>query len=485
VNCELAIVGAGPAGLAGAVTAADAGLQVAVLDLGERPGGQYWRHPAPALGSGPPGLHHDWETFIALRDRFAAHADGGRITYLPGHAVWRLDRDGDGFAVRAGVDEREPRSVTVHARTALVATGAHDRQLPFRGWTLPGVMTVGGAQSLLKGSLLAPGRRIVVAGTGPFLLSVADGLLRSGAEVAAVVEAARPSSWLRGARRTGALPALPALPGKLREAAGYAAMLARRRVPVLTGRAVVAAHGPDRVTGVSVAAITPDFTRRPGPPAHIECDTLAVGYGFVPQVELALQAGCATHLDATGMLVADVDDTQRTSVAGVWAAGEPTGVGGADLAVAEGTLAGDAIATELGRAGGLSVAARERLRRRRAALRTFASLLAEAHPVPDGWHAWADPDTTVCRCEEVAMHEISGAVALGARDARAVKLLARAGMGRCQGRICGAALASLTAGLNGRAVTVEDVRGLAERPLAQPLSLGELAATATGEADVA
>jgi D-hydroxyproline dehydrogenase subunit alpha len=472
---DVVIVGAGPAGLSGAVTAADGGCRVAVLDLAERPGGQYWRHPADALGGGPRGLHHGWAAFARLRDRFAAHAQSGRISYLPEHTVWRLDRDGQGVTARASAGERSPPPVTVRARTVLVATGAHDRHVPFEGWTLPGVVAVGGAQALLKGSLITPGRRIVVAGTGPFLLSVADGLLRAGADVAAIVEAGKAGgarSWLRGARW---LRALPAVPVKLREAAGYAATIARHRVPYLTGQAVVEAHGPGRVQAVSVRPIGEDWSPQPGQARRIECDTLAVGFGFVPQLELLLQTGCETRLDRTGMLVAVVDGAQRTSVQGVYAAGEPTGVGGAELSLAEGALAGDAIARALGRDGALDARERARLRGRRERLRAFAAVLADAYPVRDGWHAWTGPQTTVCRCEEVTVAEISSAVVLGARDTRAVKLLARPGMGRCQGRICGAAVVSLAAGLNSRPVTAEDIHALAERPLAHPVTLEVLA----------
>jgi thioredoxin reductase len=466
---DVAVVGAGPAGLSGAVIAADAGCRVAVLDLGARPGGQYWRHGDASLGAAVPGMHHGWRTFTALRERFDAHRRAGQVEYLPEHAVWQLQRDPDGFAVRATAGERDPAPRTLGARTVLVATGAYDRHVPFPGWTLPGVMAVGGAQALLKGSHVAPGRRVVVAGTGPFLLSVADGLVRAGARVVAVVEASHARAYARQPR------AVAAVPEKLVEAAGYGVSLARHRVPYLTGHAVVRADGPDRVRTVTVKAVDRAWNVRPGRERRLDCDTLAVGYGFVAQLELLLELGCATRLDAGGSLVVQTDPRQRTSVDGVYAAGEPTGVGGADLAVAEGALAGSAIAASLGRDGGLEPAASARARRQRRRLRAFARTLATAHPVPDGWRSWTDPDTQICRCEEVTVGEVSEAVALGARDARAVKLLARPGMGWCQGRICGPAVASLTAGLQGRAVDPDDLRDLSRRSFAQPVPLGVLA----------
>jgi thioredoxin reductase len=470
---DLAVIGAGPAGLAGAVTAADGGCRVTVLDLGERPGGQYWRHAPPALGGGPTPFHHGWRTFAPLLRRFEAHQHAGRIHYLPETAVWRLDRN-DVLTVRAMAGERRPEPCTVRARAALVATGAFDRHVPFRGWTLPGVMAVGGAQSLLKGSGVAPGRRVVVAGTGPFLLSAAEGLLRAGAEVAAVVEANRPGAYARAPR------AVAAVPEKVVEAAGYALALARHRVPYLVGRAVVEAHGSERLTRVTVRRVDGAWTPR-GAPRTLTCDTLAVGFGFVPQLELLLQLGCQMCVDRSGTVVAVVDSRQQTSVADVYAAGEPTGVGGAELALAEGLVAGEAIARRLGHAAAVGARARASASasraavRRRSRLRAFAEVLAAAHPVPAGWRAWCDDATVVCRCEEVTVAEVAAAVALGAENPRAVKLLARTGMGWCQGRICGAAVAALTSELGGRALGEPELSSLARRSLAHPVPLEVLA----------
>jgi thioredoxin reductase len=464
---DLAVVGAGPAGLAGAITAADGGCRVTVLDLGLRPGGQYWRHAPAALRDEPAQSRHGRRTFARLLRRFEAHQRAGRIDYLPETTVWRLDRD-DVVTVRAMAGERRPQACTVRARTALVATGAFDRHVPFRGWTLPGVMAVGGAQSLLKGSGLTPGRRVVVAGTGPFLLPAAEGLLRAGAEVAAVVEANRPPAHGR------ALRTVAAVPEKLAEAAGYALTLARHRVPYLIGRAVVEAHGTPRLDGVTIRPVRRDWTPR-GAARTIACDTLAVGFGFVPQLELLLQLGTDTRVDGSGVVVAVVDTQQQTSITDVYAAGEPTGVGGAELALTEGALAGDAIARRLGRGAALDARVRGAAVRRRSRLRAFAELLAIAYPVPAGWRAWCDERTVVCRCEEVTVAQVAEAVALGAEDPRTVKLLARPGMGWCQGRICGAAVAALTGELSGRTPDEADLGALARRSLAHPVPLEVLA----------
>ncbi|TDB85947.1 FAD/NAD(P)-binding oxidoreductase, partial [Micromonospora fluostatini] len=202
-------------------------------------------------------------------------------------------------------------------------------------------------------------------------------------------------------------------------------------------------------------------------------DVLAVGWGFTPQLELALQLGCATRVDVDRSLVLAVDDDQATSVAGVWAAGEATGVGGADLATVEGRIAGRAAARSLG-AG--DVPDDRSARHRRSALRGFATAMHQVYPVPPALLAECADDTLVCRCEEVSAGQIRHAVTeLGATEARVVKLLARPGMGWCQGRVCGFATACLTARHAGRAVTETDLRAFAERPIAAPTSLGDLA----------
>ncbi|GAA0920083.1 FAD/NAD(P)-binding oxidoreductase [Nonomuraea longicatena] len=423
---DLAVVGGGPAGVAGALTAALLGLRVVLLDGNARLGGQYHRH---ALGERP-------------KARFARQCEvlSARAEVRTRRQIWAVAAEDGAFTVHA---KGEPPLL---ARRLLIATGAHDRPLPFPGWDLPGVLTAGGAQALLKGDGVVAGRRVAVAGTGPFLLPVAAGLARAGAHVVGVYEA---SSGL-------GLAGHPILAlGKAGEAAGYALRLARHRVPYLTGHAVIAAHGGQEVTGVTVARLGRDWRARSA--KRVACDTLAVGYGFVPQLDLAVQLGCATASDADGSPVVAVDARQRTSVPGVWAAGEPTGVGGSELAELEGRIAG------LAAAGGADVPAV--LLRRRARLRAFAAALHRAYPVRPGWTGWLREDTLVCRCEEVPLARVREAQRLGAADARSIKLLARPGMGWCQGRMCGYAVSCLSG----------QPQQAPRRPIAQPITLGELA----------
>ncbi|MEU9034190.1 NAD(P)/FAD-dependent oxidoreductase [Streptomyces sp. NPDC048352] len=451
---DLAVVGAGPAGLAAAVTAARLGLRVTLLDAGDRPGGQYYRHPAPALGAArPQALHHGWRAFATREAALHAHRTAGRLTYLPRHHVWTVLPAPSGtwtlHAVAGHGPDEEP--ATLRARHVLLATGAFERQLPFPGWTLPGVVGAGGAQAMLKSGLVLPGRRIVVAGSGPLLLAVAGSLAAAGATVPAVVEAAAYTAYAPHAS------ALLRNPAKLAEGAAYGGALLRHGIRLLTRHAVTEAHGRDRIEAVTIARLGADWRPLPGTARRVPCDALAVGHGLVPQLELATGLGCATRHSPDGTAALELDAEQRTSVPGIWSAGETGGIGGAELALTEGEIAAHAVA---GRPAPASLV------RRRARLRAFADAMGAAHRPGSDWTGWLREETDVCRCEEVPAGRIREAVTeLGARDARTVKLLTRAGMGWCQGRMCGPAVAALA----GEAPAPD------RRPLSCPVPLRHLA----------
>ncbi|MBV7695781.1 NAD(P)/FAD-dependent oxidoreductase [Streptomyces sp. TRM70350] len=496
---RLAVIGAGPAGLAATLAAAAAGLRVTLVDAAPEAGGQFYRQPAPGLGARrPQTLHHHWRTWQRLRAGLDRQLAAGHATHLTDHHVWCVERHSGGFTVHALLGPLQEDGVTVDADAVVLATGGYEKVLPFPGWTLPGVVTAGGAQAMLKGGLVLPGRTAVVAGSGPLLLPVATGLAAAGAHVAALVESADPKALVAALAQStapaqsttpkapAAAPAqsttpeapvrrsraLSALPVKLAEGAGYAARLLRHRVPVLVRHTVVEAHGDERLDAVTVAALDADGRVRPGTRRRIACDTLAVGHGMLPHTDLAATLGCG--LDGVAVRV---DDEQRTDVPGVWAAGEATGVGGADLALAEGHIAGRSAAARLtGRRPDARTWAKAA--RSRAALRGFFAALDTVYTPPAHWAEQVTDDTLVCRCEEVRASAVRTAVGeLGAGDVRTVKLLTRAGMGWCQGRMCGPAVAALTGCPQTPART----------PFARPVPLGVLAGqgpdTRTGPPD--
>jgi NADPH-dependent 2,4-dienoyl-CoA reductase/sulfur reductase-like enzyme len=460
---DVAVVGAGAAGVAATVVAARSGCRITLVDTGERPGGQYYR------GADMSSLLASGLSYAALAGDLDRLIAAGAVDYRPRTTAYALERESEQFLVRTRGDDRHRAQVdAMSAGTVILATGAFDRPLPFPGWTLPGVMTGGGAQSLVKGQGVLPGRRVVVAGTGPFLLAVAATLLEHGADVAAVVEANDP---VMGSLRQ--MRGLTAGLGKTGDLTRFVTALARHRVPYLRRHRIVEAVGDDRVTGVRVARVDADWHPLPGTDRAIECDAVSVGFGFVAQLDLAAQVGARTVCGADGGLAVQVDDEQSTSVPGLLAAGETTGIGGVDAARVEGLVAGATAARRSGRGSALSASALDGARRDVARWRRFAASLHATFPVRTGWVDSVREDTLVCRCEEVPVSRVREAVALGARDARTVKLLSRAGMGWCQGRMCAAAVDGLC-GFD----DISSLQGASYRPVAVPVPLGALAAEA-------
>jgi thioredoxin reductase len=476
---DVAVVGAGPAGLAAATAAAGAGRAVVLVDAGEQPGGQYWRHPDESAARDDESLgHHDWPAFIDLRTRLRQLCAAGRITYLPRRQVWFVERAAAGaaghactlqltaaYAEGAREGEQPPNAVTADA--LVLCPGGYDRQLPIQGWDLPGVMAAGGVQALLKAHRTLAGRRAIVAGTGPFLWPVATGLAQAGADVVAVCEAGSVAGWAKHPL------AAAAVPSKGREALDYALALARNRIPFRQRTAITAIRGIDEVQSVELSRLDRDGRVR-GLRGVFDVDLVALGWGFTPSLELVTAAGAATRKDADDSLVAVVDAEQRSTAPGVYVAGEATGVGGALLAVAEGELAGLVAARD--QRATVDPAAVRRLQKRIVRYRRFAAAMRSAHPVPRHWEQWLRPETTICRCEEVSYQQVCAARDdLWAGDARTVKLLARPGMGWCQGRVCGFAAAKLAVAQEGRELTAEDLRPIARQTFAAPVALEQLA----------
>lgn len=459
-DSDVAIVGAGAAGVAAAVVAARSGCSVTVLDNGPAPGGQYYRGvktPESAAGL----------SYVALRKQFDQLHAAGRIDLRVSTNAYALERNEGGFTIRwRGDDRHRGETGAITARTVIIATGAYDRPLPFPGWTLPGVMSGGGAQALVKGSGVVPGHRSVVAGTGPFLLAVATSLLDHGANVAAVIEANDP---LDGWRRTKALTAGL---GKSGDLARFGATLARHRVPYLRRHRVIEAIGNDRLSAVRIAKVDREWHVVGGTERTIDADTLAVGFGFIAQTDLAAQVGTALVPGRDGGLAIAVDVDHRTSIPGLLAAGETTGIAGVDAARVEGLVAGATAAAACGMPPALTATALDRARSEVARWRRFAAALHATFPVRSGWRDEIREDTVICRCEEVPAMRVREAVAdLGARDARTVKLLTRAGMGWCQGRICAAAVNDYC-GFS----STDSLAGASYRPITVPVPLGALAA---------
>jgi NADPH-dependent 2,4-dienoyl-CoA reductase/sulfur reductase-like enzyme len=396
---EVLVVGAGPAGIGAAAETTRHGLQTTLVDSRTQPGGQYYARPAGAT----------WAA--GLPEHLTEGLNTSRLDVRNETQVWGAFT-GMAFGL-AGPTTSE----MVRARSVILATGAFEAPIPFPGWDRPGVVSAGAAQLILKESLAVPSGRTVVAGSGPFLLVVASLLADAGAQVTAVVEAVPTVKQLR------MVPALAKRPSRAFETIRYLSRL--RGVKIERGR---------RVLGVESGVLVCDGSRH-------RFDTLCVGHGFKPRLELARLLGCEMEGGAVR-----VDFFQRTSTPSVWAAGELTGIGGAELAHCEGRVAGLAVAQDLDR---LSTEGRGCLaswaRRRRAAA-GFASALRSVFPQQAPLGA-ANDATAICLCESVTLGEMRRLARVAPeRDvARTLKALLRCGMGPCQGLMCWDAVEAVAA----------------------------------------
>ncbi len=424
---DVAIVGAGPGGLAAAATIAAAGLRVIVLDERPKPGGQYYKQP---VGSPPLVRDRQFRDGAALIVRVAAAGAAIESETL----VWGAFRGDDGAGelglLRAGVASR------LAFRWLVIATGAFERPAIVPGWTLPGVMTVGACQTLLRSYGVAPGRRVLFAGNGPLTLQTAAELLRAGGGVAAVADRAAPLGALwDGLAMAAASPRLVA------EGLAMLARLRRARVPLLWRHGVRRLEGETQVARAVLAPLGPDGSALAGCDVTVEVDAVCLGGGFAPASELARLLGCAHVVDpATGQAEVRRGDDGSTSLPDVLVVGEAGGFAGAQVALAQGRLAGAAIARRAGLPALPVAAARAamaRARRFQAAL--WSAFAAPAAPMP------AD-NTIVCRCEALSLGRLRAiAQAEGVADVATLKRLTRAGMGRCQGRYCAPELARILA----------------------------------------
>ncbi len=453
------IVGAGPAGLAAAAVFVGAGLRPVVLDEADRPGGQGTRRLTPVLrdeaarlfGRGAAAARRERE---AREDATLAACD-----HRPGTLVWGVFEG----SLELHADGRADQLAFSHL---LLATGATDAILPLPGWTLPGVFSLGGAQVALKrhGSFI--GRRVVFAGSSPLLYLAAAQYARLGSRDIVILD----TTPFRA--KLGAAPGMARHgPATLRQGLALMAELRRAGVRVVAGAGLLSVEGGDRVEGFR-------FRDKAGREERLDCDAVAIGFGLRPETQLAELAGAAFEFDPVLRHWFPRLSPDGQAGPSLWIAGDGARTVGAEGSAAAGRLAALSMLRAMGLGEAVQASGMEALRRRLQHARQFQQAAAGAFRIPHDMLSTMPGDTLLCRCERVTLGEVREAVARasGPVEVNRVKAITRCGMGRCQGRYCGAALGEAVSQLTGRALG--DVGRLRAQAPVRPLPLSAV----TGDA---
>lgn len=444
------VVGAGPAGMAAGIEASSRGCRVTVLDEAALPGGQIYRQSATTpkpQDYAEPGERARKQALLT------AFEQARGIDYRPGVSVYAVFGNGEvHFAHNEKTEVLRPDAI-------VLATGVRENAVPFPGWTTPGVMYAGGAQSFLKAQGILPGRRAVVAGCGPLPIVVAAQMLRAGASVAALAILNPMSGMLK---HPGGL-----WHGRqiLLEGLRYLRTVSRAGVPRLSRHIVTRAVGERQLEAVVLQKAGIDGKPIAGTEREVACDLLALNYGFTANCELASMAGAQLRFDRPGGgWVPITDQLGRTSVEGLFVAGDCAGLRGALVAEAEGRLVGAAAAQ--------AAVDREMhvMLKRRRNMQSFQAAVRGTLELPAGIWSIVSDDTVVCRCENVKFADVREALHGGHVTPNAVKRNVRPGMGWCSGRTCLRAVGELSEYCTGVAQT----EVMTARPMARPVSLSAL-----------
>ena len=456
MNAAIVIVGAGPAGMRAAEQVVAAGQRPVVIDEGLRCGGQIYRQPPAAFQRTHRALYgFEADKARALHERFAELLP--QLDYRPNSLVWNIEHPALHLL-------QEGRADTLRYQALILATGATDRVLPFPGWTLPGVTTLGGAQVALKYQACLLGPRIVFAGTGPLLYLVAWQYASHGAQVVAVLDTAPPGA------QQAALPQLLARPGVAARGAYFLARLRLAGVAVHHGVRLLRAQGVDRVTALH-------WRRADGHEQRSTCDAIATGHGLRSETQLADLAGCRfAYQPVDQAWLPERGPAGRSTVPGVYLAGDGAAILGADAAELSGAVAALAALEDLGLAAPASQAKAAALEGGLQRHTRFRAGLETAFALPLQWAAEASDELIVCRCEEITAGELRHCVKVtGTREMNRLKALTRIGMGRCQGRMCAPATARLLAHAAG--CELQAVGRLRGQAPVKPVPIAALATT--------
>jgi len=419
---DFVVIGTGPAGIRAAITAARDGVEVTVIGEDPEIGGQIFRQIVPPLHSQESLMDSPSQRiFESLKEELA----GGKIQFLNKTIVWGIFDD-----KVIATDNRD--NALIRARKLLIAEGAYETAVAFPGWTLPGVMTLGGVQILLKSQGVIPQGKILVAGTGPLLYYTASQLLKNGADVIAVLEASSRNQWIKWTMQ------LWRAPGLFRKGLQYLTIIRKHRVPIYYNCVVKEARGSDYLEEVVFAEVDEQWKPQAGTEREVAVETLCLNFGFIPSTEFSHLANCEHIYDPQLRgWIPRFDSRYETSQEGIFVAGDCTGIGGIEMAVMEGEVVGTEVACQLGSISDSETDRRlARLQKSLSRHRWYQEFLRKIYTFRPGLLDLLTNETIICRCEEVNLKTISDILEGGACHLEKIKKLSRVGMGRCQGRFC-------------------------------------------------
>jgi len=458
---DIAVVGGGPAGICAALTASRAGADVVLLDEGQQLGGQFYKQPCKSFQFSPGQLPD--KRYLNGR-RLISEVLRGRVRVLENAVVWGA------FQPKEIVASVGDASLSLNPKKLIIATGAFERVVPMPGWTLPGVMTTGALQILLRSYRVVPGKRVIIAGNGPLNFQVAAELLRAQVQVIALIEASRPN-------RVRALPALFTTickgPDLVRDGLGYLFKLASAKVPILYGHAIVAIEGDNRVQNVRVARLDDRGFPMDNTIKSIGADVVGISNGFWSANEISRALGIH-HLadEKTPSILPIRNEDLETNIPGVYVVGDAAAPWGARASLAEGFIAGANAAQKLGLKLPKTILVELSYNRRRLAIfRQFQQALRTIYQTPELLLQFCDADTIICRCEEVTYGKIRNLAEQGFTIGN-IKRQTRAGMGRCQGRYCSYLIQRILSDIQG--TEIDEMSGWALRLPVKPVPISNI-----------
>ncbi len=459
---ELVIIGAGPAGMQAAISAASAGVKVTLIDTSPLPGGQYYKPLPRTFQRDKHGLHNDHA------DKLFSHLANPNIELMTETLVWGIFAGADSDTWQVAT-YNSTGCFSLETKKIIIANGAYDRSISFPGWDLPGVITAGAALTMLKHQNILPGKRVLLSGSGPLQMAAAAQLIDSGAEVVAVLENS-PNLKKHGIRY---LPALTVQTARIREGLGYLRTFLKAKTNYKFGWSITNCTGEGQVQQATFGKLNSNGLPIPGTKQIEEVDTVVLGYSLNPNTSLSRMVPCGMEFQPLrGGFVPTRNENFETSQPGIYAAGDCAGIGGAPLSEIEGRITGSAIAHQLGYISSQEYdAVRKKESGRLAREIRFADALGDLFSYLPDLSSTAD-DTIICRCEQISLAEIRAAIAIGAQTVTDIKNITRSGMGNCQGRTCATIIAGILAKETQRPIQAGGF--LATRPPIHPVPLSAL-----------